>query len=243
MKIMTIAEIGSNWEGDLSKAKKLILLSKKAGADAVKFQLWRADDLYTRKHPEWHNIKKSEISFDKAKKMKQYADKIGIEFFCSAFYPEAVKFLEKLKVKRFKVASRTCIFNDPYSLETLKTKADTKKPIIVSMGMGGDKKKIQRLFSSNKTTFCYCISDYPLEFHKIDWKEAKKFDGFSDHTMGITAPLIFAVIKKQMNTKKIIIEKHVKMKGSKGPDAETSIDTDELAEMISQLNIIKKVKF
>ena len=197
MKIMTIAEIGSNWEGDLSKAKKLILLSKKAGADAVKFQLWRADDLYTRKHPEWHNIKKSEISFDKAKKMKQYADKIGIEFFCSAFYPEAVKFLEKLKVKRFKVASRTCIFNDPYSLETLKTKADTKKPIIVSMGMGGDKKKIQRLFSSNKTTFCYCISDYPLEFHKIDWKEAKKFDGFSDHTMGITAPLIFAVIKKQ----------------------------------------------
>ena len=68
-------------------------------------------------------------------------------------------------------------------------------------------------------------------------------DGFSEHTMGITAPLIFAVIKKQMNTKKIIIEKHVKMKGSKGPDAETSIDTDELAEMISQLNIIKKVKF
>lgn len=242
MKIMVIAEIGSNWEGSLIKAKRLIFLSKKAGADAVKFQLWKATDLYSEKHPEWKNIKKSEIDFRKARALKHHADKIGIEFFCSAFYPEAVKFLEKIKVKRFKVASRTCIFKDPYSLETLKAKASTKKPIIISMGMGGDKKRIQKIFSSNKTTFCYCISDYPLSFGKIDWKEAKKFNGFSDHSMGITAPIIFAVLKKQMNAENIVIEKHVKMKGSKGPDAETSIDTDELAEMIHQLNIIKKMQ-
>jgi len=242
MKIMVIAEIGSNWEGSLIKAKRLIFLSKKAGADAVKFQLWKATDLYSEKHPEWKNIKKSEIDFRKARALKHHADKIGIEFFCSAFYPEAVKFLEKIKVKRFKVASRTCIFKDPHSLETLKAKASTKKPIIISMGMGGDKKRIQKIFSSNKTTFCYCISDYPLSFGKIDWKEAKKFNGFSDHSMGITAPIIFAVLKKQMNAENLVIEKHVKMKGSKGPDAETSIDTDELAEMIHQLNIIKKMQ-
>ena len=60
--------------------------------------------------------------------------------------------------------------------------------------------------------------------------------------MGITAPIIFAVLKKQMNAENLVIEKHVKMKGSKGPDAETSIDTDELAEMIHQLNIIKKMQ-
>lgn len=239
---MVIAEIGSNWEGSLIKAKRLIFLSKKAGADAVKFQLWKATDLYSEKHPEWKNIKKSEIDFRKARALKHHADKIGIEFFCSAFYPEAVKFLEKIKVKRFKVASRTCIFKDPHSLETLKAKASTKKPIIISMGMGGDKKRIQKIFSSNKTTFCYCISDYPLSFGKIDWKEAKKFNGFSDHSMGITAPIIFAVLKKQMNAENLVIEKHVKMKGSKGPDAETSIDTDELAEMIHQLNIIKKMQ-
>ena len=242
MKIMVIAEIGSNWEGSLIKAKRLIFLSRKAGADAVKFQLWKATDLYSEKHPEWKNIKKSEIDFRKARALKHHADKIGIEFFCSAFYPEAVKFLEKIKVKRFKVASRTCIFKDPYSLETLKAKASTKKPIIISMGMGGDKKRIQKIFSSNQTTFCYCISDYPLDFKKIDWKEAKKFNGFSDHSMGITAPIIFAVLKKQMNAENLVIEKHVKMKGSKGPDAETSIDTDELAEMIHQLNIIKKMQ-
>ena len=242
MKAFVIAEIGSNWEGSIIKAKKLIYLSKKAGANAVKFQMWRAEDLYSNKHPEWKNIKKSELNFKKTKLLKEYADKIGIEFFCSAFFPEAVKFLQSLKVKRFKVASRTCTFKDPFSMETLSAKAKTRKPIIISMGMGGNKNKIKRLFSSNQTTFCYCISDYPLKFEKIKWAEAKKFNGFSDHSIGITAPIIFTLLKKQMNTKNIIIEKHVKLKGSKGPDAETSIDTDELSELIHHVKIISRMK-
>ena len=72
---------------------------------------------------------------------------------------------------------------------------------------------------------------------------AKKFDGFSDHTLGIIAPIIFAVIKKQQGVKKIIIEKHVKLKNSKGPDASTSITTEQLKELISQIRIIEKTKF
>ena len=76
-----------------------------------------------------------------AKKLKKIADKVGIEFFCSAFYPDAIEFLEKLKVKRYKIASRTCLLKDPYSLETLQEKALTKKPVIISMGMGGNRKK------------------------------------------------------------------------------------------------------
>ena len=242
MRATIVAEIGSNWEGSLSKAKKLIRLSKKAGADAVKFQIWRAKDLYSSKHPHWKDIKKSELSFKKIKILKKYSDEIGIEFFCSAFYPEAIDFLESINMKRYKVASRTCIFKDPFSKETLEKKANTKKPIIISMGMGGDRKKIERIFSSNKTIFCYCISDYPLEFKKINWNEAKKFEGFSDHTIGITAPLIFAVMKKEKNAKHILIEKHVKLKESIGPDAETSIDTDELAQLVNHIKIIKKLK-
>ena len=242
MRATIVAEIGSNWEGSLSKAKKLIRLTKKAGADAVKFQIWRDEDLYSSKHPHWKNIKKSELNFQRVKILKKYSDKIGIEFFCSAFYPEAIDFLEVIGVKRYKVASRTCIFKDPYSKETLQRKAGTKKPIIISMGMGGDKKKIKKIFSLNKTIFCYCISDYPLEFKKINWNEAKKFEGFSDHTIGITAPLIFAVMKKEQNAKHILIEKHVKLKESKGPDSATSIDTDELSQLVNQINIIKKLK-
>ena len=243
MKTIIVAEIGSNWEGKLSIAKKIILECKIAGADAVKFQMWRAKDLYLETHPEWSTIKKSELTFNKAEKIKKISDEFGIEFMCSAFYPEAVTFLESLGVKRYKVASRTCLLKDPFALETLQNKATTKKHIIISMGMGGDKKKLQNIFLKNKVTFCYCISDYPLNFNKINWKKAVNFDGFSDHTMGITAPILFTILKKQKKSKQIIIEKHVKLENSKGPDASTSIDTKQLSDLISHIRIFEKTNF
>ena len=243
MKSFVVAEIASNWEGSFSKATKLIQESKNSGVDAVKFQMWRANDLYNSKHPNWKFIKKSEVTFDKAKKLKRIADKVGIEFFCSAFYPDAIRFLEKLNVKRYKIASRTCLLKDPFSLETLQEKSDTQKPVIISMGMGGNRKKIENIFSKNQKIFCYCISEYPAQMNKIDWKNAIKFDGFSDHTLGIIAPIIFTILKKIKNSKKIYIEKHVKLKNSKGPDASTSITTEQLKELMSQIRKIEKFRF
>ncbi len=242
MKTFIVAEIASNWEGSFKKAEKLIHESKNAGANAVKFQIWRANDLYKKSHPNWSFIKKSEITFEKAKKLKQIADNAGIEFFCSAFYPEAITFLEKIKVKRYKIASRTCLQKDPFSSETLFAKSHTRKPVIISMGMGGNKKNIEKIFSKNEKTFCYCISEYPAKIQKINWKEAVKFDGFSDHTLGIIAPVIFAILKKQQNSKNILIEKHVKLSNSRGPDASSSITTEELSQLVSSLHQIEKLK-
>ena len=241
MKSFIIAEIASNWEGNFTKARKLIKESKNSGADAVKFQIWRANDLYTNKHPNWNFIKKSEITFEKAQKLKAIADEFNIEFFCSAFYPEAIHFLEKLNVNRYKIASRTCLLKDPFSKETLEEKSRTKKPVIISMGMGGDRKKIKKIFNKNKTTFCYCISEYPTKLEKINWNDAVKYDGFSDHTLGITAPIIFAMLKKQQKTKNIVIEKHVKLIHSKGPDASSSNTTQELSELITGIRQIEKI--
>ena len=241
MKTYVVAEIASNWEGNLTKAKKLIRESKISGANAVKVQMWRASDLYAG-HSDWNIIKKSELTFEKARKLKKYADSIGIEFFCSAFYPEAVKFLENIKVKRFKIASRTCTFHDPYSLETIRSISECKKPVVISMGMGGNKAKIKKILGKNKLTFCYCISEYPTDLKQINWREAKKFDGFSDHTLGIIAPIIFTLIKNQTKTKNIFIEKHVKLKNSIGPDASSSMDTDELKLLVQQIRMIEKIK-
>jgi N,N'-diacetyllegionaminate synthase len=241
MKAFIVAEIASNWEGSISIAKKLIKESKKAGADAVKFQMWRASDLYEG-HPDWKIIKKSELTFDKVKKLKLYSDQLGIEFFCSGFYPEAIEYLQSIGVKRYKIASRTCTLKDPYSLETITKISNYKKPVVISMGMGGNKTKIKKILFNNKITFCYCISEYPTEFKKINWNELKKFDGFSDHTLGITAPIVFAVIKNQINAKEIFIEKHVKLKNSKGPDASSSIDTEELKFLVDEIRKIQKLK-
>jgi len=240
MKSYIIAEIASNWEGSISKAKKLILESKKAGADAVKFQMWRANDLYSKRNPQWKIIKKSELTFKKAEKLKKYADEQNMEFFCSVFYPEGVDYLELLGVKKYKIASRTCLLNDKYSLETLESVARTRKPVIISMGMGGDKKRIMKIFSKNKITFCYCISEYPTPFKKINWEEAVKYDGFSDHSIGIVAPFLFTLLKKERHAKRLIIEKHVKLRNSRGPDASTSITTDQLKELTSRIRIIEK---
>ena len=226
----------------MKKATKLISKCKDADVDAVKFQMWRAADLYNSDHPDWNFIKKSEVTFKTAKKLKEICDDHNIEFYCSAFYPEAVDHLESLNVKRYKVASRTCLLKDPFSKETLKRKADTKKHVIISMGMGGDKKYIKKIFSKNKTTFCYCISEYPLQIKKINWKNATQFDGFSDHTLGITAPIIYATLKKYQRAKNIMIEKHIKLKNSKGPDASSSIDTGEFSKMIKSIRLVENSK-
>ena len=241
MKAFITAEIGSNWEGNYVKAKKIIRECKKAGVDAVKFQMWKAEELYNKSHPNWNEIKRSELSFQMAKKLKEFSDKQKIEFFCSAFYPDGVKFLISIGVKKFKIASRTCMLTDPNSLEVLQEKARSKKEIFISMGMGGNKKKISKIFENNKTTFCYCISDYPLNFDKINWIDAVKYDGFSDHTMDIVAPILFTLLKKQKKSRKIYIEKHVKMINSGGPDASTSINTEKLSEMVKRIRIIEKM--
>jgi len=241
MKAFITAEIGSNWEGNYVKAKKIIQECKKAGVDAVKFQMWKAEDLYNKSHPNWNEIKRSELSFQMAKKLKEFSDKQKIEFFCSAFYPDGVKFLISIGVKKFKIASRTCMLTDPNSLEVLQEKARSKKEIFISMGMGGNKKKISKIFENNKTTFCYCISDYPLNFDKINWIDAVKYDGFSDHTMDIVAPILFTLLKKQKKSRKIYIEKHVKMINSGGPDASTSISTEKLSEMVKRIRMIEEM--
>jgi len=241
MKVFITAEIGSNWEGNYAKAKKIIRECKKAGVDAVKFQMWKAEELYNKSHPNWNEIKRSELSFQMAKKLKEFSDKQKIEFFCSAFYPDGVKFLISIGVKKFKIASRTCMLTDPNSLEVLQEKARSKKEIFISMGMGGNKKKISKIFENNKTTFCYCISDYPLNFDKINWIDAVKYDGFSDHTMDILAPILFAILKRQKKSKRIYIEKHVKMINSGGPDASTSISTEKLSEMVKRIRMIEKM--
>ena len=243
MKTFVIAEIGSNWEGSIKKAEKIIKECKNAGADAVKFQMWRANDLYKKSHPNWDEISNSELTFEKAEKIKNIAKKYKIEFFCSVFFPESVDFLEQIGIKKFKVASRTCLEKDPFSKETLERLSISNKKKFISMGMGGNKKRITHIFKRKTPVFFYCISEYPLPFEKIKWNEAIKFDGFSDHTEGIIAPILYTLLKKKNKSKLIYIEKHVKLKNSKGPDASTSIDTEMLSELILNIRAVEKIKF
>ena len=125
MKI--IAEVGSNWNGDIALAKKLIKSSKNAGCDFVKFQYWKAEDLFEKSDKNWKYMKKSEFSFKTAEILKKYFDKIGIGCFWSVFSPESVQLLEKLDVEYYKIASLDN--NLPYFIFVLDTPRSSPHPI------------------------------------------------------------------------------------------------------------------
>jgi len=243
LSVKIVAEIGSNWEGDVELAKNHIQNAKESGASHVKFQMWRAEDLYDVKHPQWESIKKSEVTEDTAKELKKFADKIGIDWFCSVFNPDSVDFLETLNVLLYKIASRTATLNDKFSIETIQKVADTKKMTFVSTGEGADKEKISKFFNHDNLRFTYCVSKYPTEYSDINWSEILNYEFFSDHTLDITIPLVYAIRKKILGDADIFIEKHTRFENSKGPDALFAITYDELNDLTKHLKIIENLEF
>ena len=240
-KFQIIAEIASNWNGSDTLGKKIIKQASQSGADYVKFQMWKALDLYETTHPNWNEIKKSEMTSNTAKKFKKYSDSLGIDCIWSVFYPEAVPLLEDLDVSLYKIASRTSALMDSNSLETLKAIAKTKKPVIISMGFGGDKKLMDSIFRHNKKYYLYCISNYPTKLSEINFKLMQKFAGFSDHTEDYLAPLIYATQSVNSN-KKRFYEKHVCVDESIGPDKPFSIDMNDFKELISNIRKVESLK-
>ena len=241
MKIHIISEIGSNWEGDIELGKIHIKKSKECGAHFVKFQMWRANDLYDESHPHWIEIKKSELTEAAAKELKKYADKIGIKWFCSVFYPEAVDILESLDVPFYKIASRTATLKDNFSLETIRKVGTTNKLTFVSTGEGADKEKIKKQFPNINPQFTYCVAKYPTPDADINWNELLNFDFFSDHTLEITIPLVYCSLKNFTSNNDIYIEKHVKLDNNKGPDSSFAISYNKLADMVYHVQRIEKL--
>jgi sialic acid synthase SpsE len=240
--LQIIAEIGSNWNGDISLGKKIIRSSKNSGCDYVKFQMWKANELFEKSDKNWNYMKKSEFSKSAAIKLKKYSDDLGIECFWSVFYPEAVPILEDLNVKCYKIASWTAAEKHPSALYTMNEIAKTRKPVIISMGYGGDLKKIYNIFKKNKKFFLYCISDYPAKLEKIDFKKMIQMDGFSDHTEGSLAPLVYAI--KSKNSKKTrFLEKHISVPKSRGPDKPFAMDISNFSLMVKDLRQVEKLKY
>ena len=242
MKVNIIAEIGSNWQGDVSLAKKHIKNAKESGATHVKFQMWRAEDIYESTDPDWNQIKKSELNNSVASELKNYADKIGIKWFCSVFYPEAVEFLESINVEIYKIASWTAALKHNFAKETIHKVSKTKKQTFISTGNGVDKNFIESEFKQNDYQYTYCVANYPTLDKEINWEELLKNSFFSDHTLGIAMPIAFMILKKSLGYNEIFIEKHVKLENSVGPDAPFSITFNELQNMTDCVNRFNNIK-
>lgn len=218
-KILCIAEIGHNFNGNLRLAKLMIEEAKKCKADIAKFQLYDTDKIKKFYQSRYAELKFAELTFEDCKELKEHCNKIGIEFMASAFDIERVKWLEKLGVKRHKIASRSI-----YDIELIKAMEKTGKPIIASLGDWNEKE-----FPKIKNCeFLYCIAEYPATITEDMFpKKFDEYSGFSDHTIGIDWT------KKAVERGATIIEKHFTLsKMLPGHNQDGSADPTELKDFI-----------
>ena len=249
-KCFIIAEIGSNHNNKLSYAYKMIDLAKKSGADAVKFQTFKAEKHFSKyapsfkflkNKPMYKLIKELEINRSWHKKLLDYCKKKKIIFFSSPCDYEAVDELDDLGINLFKVASF-----DITDLELIKYIAKKNKPIILSTGLA-NLKDIERAVKTcksqknNKIILLECTSLYPAPERLMNLKAIstleKKFKtivGFSDHSLGSHMALASIGFGAK------VIEKHFTLnKKMRGPDHKFAIEPKEFKEMVDKIRKIE----
>lgn len=254
-----IAEIGVNHECSISNAKKLIKQAKEGGAQAVKFQSYKADSLSSKNAKAYWDLKKEKSKsqfnlfkkYDKFNKndyikLYEYSKKIGIIFSSTPFDTFAVDYLNKL-VSFFKIASA-----DITNLPLIEHIASKKKPIILSTGASNVKEietavKLIKKKGVNDICLMHCILNYPTKKDNANLLMIshlkKKFPeiviGYSDHTKPdknmsclTTAYLLGARV----------IEKHfTNNKKKKGNDHYHSMDKFDLKRFFKNINHLKKL--
>lgn len=256
--VLIIAEIGVNHNGSVVIAKKLIDLAVNAGADVVKFQTFKSDELTTdntpladyqiKNSPEFNNqkklLEKLELSEDNHIILKNYAEDLGIEFLSTAFTIQSVEFLANLGIKRWKIPS-----GEINNLPLLKKVAIHNQPTILSTGMsklGEIEIALETLYENNlekdKITVLHCNTAYPTPMEDVNLKAMntirESFDinvGYSDHTPGIEVSIAAVAMGAE------IIEKHITLdKNMKGPDHKASIEPEEFHNLVRAIRNIEK---
>lgn len=246
-----IAEMSSNHGGEISRAKNIIKLSKSCGADAIKIQVYEPNSLTIDCHKKhflidkkfkWKNKSLYEL-YSEAKTPKDwiaelisYSKKIGITLFASVFDINTVKYLNKLRMPAFKIAS----FEANYH-ELIAECVKTKKPIIISTGLCNKKEileiiKVVKNNSGEKLILLKCVSAYPtpLSYSNLSLINQMKMDfkvniGLSDHTLGLEAAKAASILGA------CVIEKHfVDDKRKKTPDSFFSIGPKELKKLVEE---------
>ena len=243
-----IAELGSVHDGKFYLAKKLIKKASESGADVVKFQMHIAEEEtlenapspdYFKTETRFNYFKRTAFNFEEWKKLKKLCKYYKVEFLCSPFSEKAVDILEQIKVDSYKVPSGE-LTNLPL-LERLKK---TKKHIYLSTGMSNWREiTIATKLLKKNYTLLQCSSIYPCPLEHVGinvlHEMRKKYKceiGFSDHTLGFSAPLAAAA------NGATVIEKHFtisrKMYGS---DAKNSIEPQEFSFLTKNLKEIWKI--
>lgn len=251
-----VAEISANHGGSFKKAVSLIREAKKAGADAVKFQTYTPDTItldskrscFRVKHPAWggqtlHELyKKAHTPRGWFKELKKIADNTGIIFFSTAFDKTAVDLLEELDVPVHKIASFELI-----DLPLIEYAAKTKKPLIISTGMGTaseirDAVRVAKKGGAKNIILLKCVTSYPARTEEMNLKTIvdmrNSFNcnvGLSDHTMNAVSSISAVTLGASL------LEKHFTLsRDFKTPDSFFSMENTAFRNLVRDIRIAEQ---
>ena len=242
--IRIIAEIGSVHDGSFGNALKLIEAAAAAGADDVKFQTHIAEaesvasapaPAYFSDEPRLAYFRRTSFTMEQWRRLADHAAGSGVTFLSSPFSLEAVDLLEELGIAAYKSPS-----GEVSNIPLLERIAQTGKPVLLSSGMSAWEEldlAVATVRGSCATTVMQCSSAYPCPPERVGLNVMKEMAlryglpvGYSDHTMGLAAPLAAAALGAT------VVEKHFtfsrKMYGS---DAKHSMEPDEFKQMVIAL--------
>lgn len=262
-----VAELSCNHQGSIQQAKDLIYAAKEAGADAVKIQVYLADEMtFDKKNyvgPQnnyevtnefhvndgpWKNqhlynlYSKTQTDYDLAQGMMIYAEQIKIPLFASVFSQKSLNWLEVYECPAYKIASFEIT-----DTNLIRKVAKTAKPIVISTGMASldEIDQAMQCVNPENCILLHCVSGYPTKLehaslHKIT--QLRNFYiratiGFSDHTRGITAGPLACAMGARM------IEKHLAMPGTCPEDAAFSLHPDEFKKYVTACKVAAQATF
>jgi N,N'-diacetyllegionaminate synthase len=263
MSVLIIAEAGVNHNGSVSMAVELVELASSCGADAVKFQSFRADKLaapgtekaeYQKRQTgagdQFEMLKSLEMSDAMHRHSLRRCQELGIEFMSTPFDEESLEYLVGLGMAKIKVPSGE-ITNLPFLREV----ARKDLPVILSTGMAGLEEvrvAVETISSERRRsgftgdlrkmlTLLHCTSNYPARSADVNLRAmttlSREFGvpvGYSDHTLGTEISVAAVALGAS------VIEKHITLdKALPGPDHKASLSPAELAELVRQIRSVE----
>jgi N-acetylneuraminate synthase len=257
--VFVIAEAGVNHNGDLALALQLCTRAREAGADAVKFQTFRAEDLVVRGAPtaayqkkqtgdqdQFAMLERLELSVEQHRAIQAHCARIGIEFFSTPFSVAAVDMLVGLGVRRLKMSSGELTHR-----ALVEHAAATRLPLLISTGMATMAEIREALAWIDAArpgladvTVLHCTSAYPAPDETLNLLAMPSMArdlgvpvGYSDHSLGIEAPLAAVALGAT------VIEKHLTLDRTlPGPDHAASLEPAELAAMVRGIRRVSAMR-
>lgn len=253
--VFIIAEAGVNHNGDIEIAKKLVDAAREAGADAIKFQIFKTENLVIKSaekaeyqksttgsgETQYDMLKKLELSYDAHLKIMEYCKECNLLYIATPFDYESADILERLNVYAYKISS-----GDITNLPFLKYIASKAKPMIISTGMSNlgeveDAVEAIKSTGNENIVLLHCTSNYPTKYKDVNLnamitlKNAFKLPvGYSDHTLGIEVAIAAVSLGA------IVIEKHFTLdRTMPGPDHRASMEPNELKRMIDSIRNVE----